>query len=102
MDKMKTFWVPPPLRPLPPWGGDIFGRTCLISYGLIIKTASESQVFPCLRQAETGLSSVISIKVFGMSFKVNRTDTVFPWEGCSIFERSCFLACLTSDVKYRP
>jgi hypothetical protein len=39
VDKMKTFWVPPPLRPLPPWGGDIFGRICLINYGLISKKA---------------------------------------------------------------
>ncbi len=29
--------VPPPLHPLPPWGGDIFGRICLINYGLISK-----------------------------------------------------------------
>jgi hypothetical protein len=34
VDKMKTFWVPPPLHPLPPWGGDIFRRICLINYGL--------------------------------------------------------------------
>jgi hypothetical protein len=24
VDKMKPFWVPPPLHPLPPWGGEIF------------------------------------------------------------------------------
>jgi len=32
---MKTFWVPPPLRPLPPKGGEIFERICLINYGLL-------------------------------------------------------------------
>ena len=25
--------VPSPLHPLPPSGGEIFGRTCLINYG---------------------------------------------------------------------
>jgi len=25
--------VPPPLHPLPPRGGEIFGRICLINYG---------------------------------------------------------------------
>jgi len=46
VDKMKTFWVPPLLHLLPPWGGDIFGRICLSNYGLIIKTASETHVLP--------------------------------------------------------
>jgi len=27
--------VPPPLHPLPPRGGEIFGRICLINYGLL-------------------------------------------------------------------
>ena len=27
--------VPPPLHPLPPRGGEIFRRTCLINYGLL-------------------------------------------------------------------
>jgi hypothetical protein len=27
--------VPPPLHPLPPKGGEIFGRICLINYGLL-------------------------------------------------------------------
>jgi hypothetical protein len=35
VDKMKTFWIPPPLRSLPPRGGEIFGRICLINYGLL-------------------------------------------------------------------
>jgi hypothetical protein len=29
--------VPPPLHPLPPRGGEIFGRICLINYGLLSK-----------------------------------------------------------------
>jgi hypothetical protein len=27
--------IPPPLYPLPPRGGEIFGRKCLINYGLL-------------------------------------------------------------------
>jgi len=27
--------IPPPLHPLPPRGGEIFGRICLINYGLL-------------------------------------------------------------------
>jgi hypothetical protein len=27
--------VPPPLHPLPPRGGEIYGRICLINYGLL-------------------------------------------------------------------
>ncbi len=27
--------VPPPLHPFPPRGGEIFGRICLINYGLL-------------------------------------------------------------------
>jgi hypothetical protein len=29
--------VPPPLHPLPPRGGEMFGRICLINYGLLSK-----------------------------------------------------------------
>jgi hypothetical protein len=29
--------VPPPPYPLPPRGGEIFGRICLINYGLLSK-----------------------------------------------------------------
>jgi len=45
VDKMKTFWVPPPLRPLPPRGGEIFGRICLINYGLLSKRLWSVQSF---------------------------------------------------------
>ena len=31
--------VPPPLHPLPPRGGEIFGRICLIKYGLLSNNA---------------------------------------------------------------
>jgi len=31
----EDFWVPPPLHPLPPWGGEIFGRIYLINYELL-------------------------------------------------------------------
>jgi hypothetical protein len=31
--------VPPPLHPLPPKGGEISGRICLINYGLLSKSA---------------------------------------------------------------
>ena len=34
VDKMKTFWIPPPLRSLPPRGGEVFARMGLIHYGL--------------------------------------------------------------------
>jgi len=30
--------VPSPLHPLPPRGGEIFGRICLINYGLLSKS----------------------------------------------------------------
>ena len=40
VDKMKTLWSPPPLHPLPPGGGEIFGRICLINYGLLSNTAA--------------------------------------------------------------
>jgi len=30
--------VAPPLHPLPPRGGEIFGRICLINYGLLSKS----------------------------------------------------------------
>ncbi len=35
VDKMKTFWVPPPLPPLPPEGREFFGRICIINYELL-------------------------------------------------------------------
>ena len=31
----KSNLVPPPLHPLPPKGGEIFARICLINYGLL-------------------------------------------------------------------
>jgi hypothetical protein len=45
VDKMKTFWSSPspsspPLHPLPLRGGEIFGRICLVSYGLLSKKRS--------------------------------------------------------------
>jgi len=98
VDKMNPFWVPPPLRPLPPWGGDIFGRICLINYGLIIKTASESQVLSLPAAGSDGVLERGSIKVFGMPFKVNRRNILFPRENDSIFYGSCFLACPASGV----
>jgi hypothetical protein len=35
VDKIKTFWVPPPLCPLPPRGGESFRKICLTNYGLL-------------------------------------------------------------------
>jgi hypothetical protein len=29
----EDLWVPPPLHPLPPRGGEIFGSICLVNYG---------------------------------------------------------------------
>ena len=31
----ETLWLPPPLYPLPPKGGESFVRTCLNNYGLL-------------------------------------------------------------------
>jgi len=39
--------VPPPLHPLPPRGGEIFGRICLINYGLLSK--SKGVIWPSSR-----------------------------------------------------
>ena len=34
VDKKTTFW-PPLLNPLPPRAGEMFGRICLVNYGLL-------------------------------------------------------------------
>jgi len=33
--QIEDLLVPPPLHPLPPRGGEIFGRICLINYGFL-------------------------------------------------------------------
>jgi len=38
--------VPPPLHPLPPTGGEIFGKICLINYGLLSKSLKISPRSP--------------------------------------------------------
>jgi hypothetical protein len=38
--------VPPPLHPLPPKGGEISGRICLINYGLLISCRERFETVP--------------------------------------------------------
>ena len=38
--------VPPPHHPLPPRGGEIFGRICLINYGLLSKSRISTSTLP--------------------------------------------------------